>query len=145
MKNITYQKVRGSTPSELHAECLEWISQLKFSKDEQRFLNELIRDYTLPLIADGLFNTSVDLVRELSSEEKELRSLLQRVKAHINNVEVMLNQNLDEREEKAFVETHYYLKLGVYRYARNYRRTKAALFGSIKQLMKSDKKTRLLK
>ena len=145
MKNITYKIVQWSTPEELHTECMEWASQLKFIKDEQRFLDRLIKEYTLSLISEETYNDSLKLVGELNTEEKELSKLLKRVKDHTNTFEILLDNTADERKGVAYKEIHYYLKVDVFTYAKKYRETKTALFKKIKKLMKSEKRNHLLK
>lgn len=145
MKNITFKIVQWSTPEELHSECLEWASLLKFIKDEQHFLDELIKNYTISLISEELYEESLKLVGELNTEEKELAKLLKRVKEHNNTFEVLLDNALDHRESAAYKETHYYLKVAIYNYTQKYRDTKTMLFKKIKKLMKQEKRKRLLK
>ncbi|MDX1461734.1 MAG: hypothetical protein R3359_01655 [Marinirhabdus sp.] len=144
MKNITYKMVQLSTPAELHAECVEWLSQLNFNDDEQRFLNELIRNYTVPLIANEAYAAAVKLVSELGAEENELKRLAQRVNTHMNNIEALLGTEKDQREEEGYRETHYYLKLDMHRYTIKYRKTKTELFDRIKKVIRNKKRnTRL--
>tara|TARA_R100000935_G_scaffold15425_2_gene30799 strand:+ start:24927 stop:25364 length:438 start_codon:yes stop_codon:yes gene_type:complete len=145
MKNITYKIVQWSTPEELYSECLEWASQLKFIKDEQRFLDNLIKEYTVSLISEDAYNDSLKLVGELNTEEKELSKLFKRVKDHTNSIEVLLDATADERKGAAYREIHYYLKVDVFTYAKKYRETKTALFKKIKKLMKNEKRCHLLK
>lgn len=145
MKNITYKIVQWSTPDELYSECVEWASQLKFIRDEQRFLDELIKNYTIQLISEEVYEDSLKLVGELNAEEKELTKLLKRVKDHTNTIEVLLDHTLDPRESAAYKETHYYLKIDVYKYSKKYRETKTTFFNQIKELKKRDKRKQLLK
>jgi hypothetical protein len=140
MKNITYKIVQWSTPEELHAECLEWVSQLKFIRDEQRFLDELIKKYTISLILKDVYEDFLKLVGELKTEEKELAKLLKRVKEHKNNIEVLLDRTIDEREGAAYKEIHYYLKVEVYSYNQKYRKIKSKLFKKIKEFMKRERR-----
>ncbi|MDT0556152.1 hypothetical protein [Patiriisocius hiemis] len=144
MKNITYKIVQWSTSEELHTECLEWASQLQFIKDEQRFLDKLIKEYTLSLIIEEAYNNSLKLVGKLNTEEKELSKLLKRVKDHINTIEILQDNTTDKLKGAAFKEIHYYLKVDVFMYANKYRETKKALFKKIKKLMKSEKRSHLL-
>lgn len=138
MKNITYKMVQWSTPEELHQECNNWLSHLAFIMDEQRFLNELITKYTIPLISAKTYTTSLSIVRNLGKEEKELKELISRVKKHTNTIEKLLDFHSDSREKETYKETHYYLKTTVFTYTENYRKTKAALFDKIKEFMKNE-------
>lgn len=145
MKNITYKIIQWSTPEELHEECVLWLSQLEFIRDEQLFLNELITDYTIPLIASKVYDTSLPIVSSLLKEEKSLKDLIDRVKDHRNMVEKLFDTQSDPRIKKAYEEAHYYLKLDVNRYTSTYRETKTSLFDELKKIMKTKHPERLAK
>ena len=59
MPNIKY--IESKDPDELHIESLNWISELKFIEDEQHFLDDLLKSYTLQLIEN------VDFTKKRSS------------------------------------------------------------------------------
>jgi len=143
MKNITYKIIEWSTPEELHEACVLWLSELEFIKDEQVFLNELITDYTIPLIAAKIYHSSLSIVGNLLKEEKQLNALIDRVKDHRNKVEKLFDTQADPRIKKAFIEAHYYLKLDVNSYASTYRKTKTELFDKLKKIMKEQRPERL--
>jgi len=145
MKNITYKIVQWSTPEELHEACVDWLSQLEFIKDEQRFLDELITNYTIPLISASSYDASLTVVGNLLKEENELTELIERVKKHINTIEILLDEHNDPREKLAFKETHYYLKTTMLSYTTKYRKTKSALFNEIKEIMKEQPPKKLMK
>lgn len=138
MKNITYKIVQWSTPEELHEECMDWLSQLEFIRDEQRFLDEFISKYTIPLISLEGDNTSLPIVVKLLNDEKELNSLMDRVRSHNNTFEKLLETHIDVREKDAYKETHYYIKIAVFKYTADYRNMKSTLFKKIKEIMKKE-------
>lgn len=74
---------------------MDWISQLEFIKDEQRFLNELITNYTIPLISAKAYDTSKLTIGNLLKEQKELDVLIARVQDHNNTFEKLLEINND--------------------------------------------------
>lgn len=138
MKNITYKMVQWSTPQELHEESMDWLSQLNFIKDEQQFLDKLIREYTIPLISAEVYSRSLSIVGDLAKEEKALETLIYNVQDHFNKTDLLLLQHVDSRNQVAYKETHYYLKVEVFKYTENYRATKTALFKEIKKIMKKN-------
>lgn len=42
---------------ELHEESKRWSSELKFARDEQKFLNQMVKDYTLDIIDSDMFKS----------------------------------------------------------------------------------------
>ena len=61
---------------ELHEESKKWFSELKFARDEQKFLNTMVKDYTLDIIDSDMFNTVQPVVEALNKSEKELVKIL---------------------------------------------------------------------
>ena len=138
-----YRFVEWSSPGELHQDALVWISDLEFIKVEQHFLNSLIKNHTLELISGEVFNQSKKLVGELSKEEKEVTSLLEVVKRHSNQLEILADGINQLQEEKIYKEAHYNLKIDVSRYEDTFKKTKSGIFQLIAKLMKQKKQKRL--
>ena len=45
-----HRYIEWISPEDMHAETVEWMSELRFAKDEQQFLNGLVKHYTLQLV-----------------------------------------------------------------------------------------------
>ncbi len=129
---------------EMHEHSTRWMSELKFVKDEQLFLNNLIKSYTLKLLDTTLFNKSKKLIAELSKAEKEVVRLMKKIQSHENLLEIMINDVDELKMEKAYLETHRELSTTIEDYQINYRNLKSSLFRVITPLMKKDKQKRLL-
>lgn len=143
MKNITYKFVQWSSPEELHDACLQWRSDLEFFEKEQQFLDELIKAYIPLLLSGEKYKQAVHLIDELSREEREITNLLKRVRSHTNLVEILVD-GIDELEkEKSYKEAHYYLKIEVAKYGKDFRATKSDIFGLIKGIMKQKKQKKI--
>lgn len=137
--NSPYKFVEWSSPDELHAESLLWISELEFSKDEQQFLNTLVKNHTLKLISGETFQKSQKVISDLLKEEQLVTKLLKRVQKHANGLEILVD-GLDQiEEEAAYKQDHYALKLEVSNYYENYKKTKREIFGLIKQIIQQKK------
>ncbi len=146
MKNIHphYKFVEWSSPEELHQETLNWLSELRFIKDEIQFLNSLIENYTLNLISGEIYKKSFRVITELSKEDKVLKELLKEVAAHSNKMEILVDGEDQIQEEKAFKVEHHALKIKVLSYESDFRKTKKEIFMLIKRIMKAQKQKRLL-
>ncbi len=144
-KNTPYRFVEWSSPDELHEVTLLWRSELEFIKDEQHFLDELIKNHTLQLISEPLYKKSLETVSDLKNEKKQLKALLEKVKDHTNKLEILVDGVNQPQEEKKYKQDHYVLKVDVERYLQDYRETKKDIFDLVKLILRKEKEQRLLK
>ncbi len=131
-------------PEEMHEASLNWFSELKFMRDEQFFLNNLIKSYTLQLTDSSVFKKSKEVVGHLQKIEQELVPLFKKVQVHENQLEIMIDDVDQLKMEKAYLETHKELKFEMRNYSARYRKIKEALFKVVTTVMKKNKQKRLL-
>jgi len=143
-KKQIYRYLEWNSPEEMHHTSLEWISELKFIKDEKLFLNDLIRTYTLQITSLGLFEESRKLITAISNSELDLDLLLRKVRVHENQLSIMLDDVDQPKMEKAYTETHRDLIFTIDNYLMEYRKLKGSLFQMISKVMKKEKQKRLL-
>lgn len=143
-KKQIYRYLEWKSPDEMHQTSLEWISELKFVKDEQMFLNDLVRSYTLQITSLGIFEESRILITAISNSELEVELLLKKVQVHENQLSIMLDDVDQPKMEKAYTETHRDLIFTIDKYVTEYRRLKGSLFKMILKVMKKEKQKRLL-
>ncbi len=132
------------TAEELHEESKKWSSELKFAKDEQKFLNSMVKDYTLDIIDSDMFNTVQPVVEALSKSEKELVDLFKKVQLHENQLQIMVDDVNQNRMENAYLDTHADLEKEMERYFIKYREAKNKIFDIVSQVIKRKKQKRLL-
>ena len=142
-KNSIYKFVQWCSPEELHKSCLDWISHLEFIKIEQVFLNDVIKNYTLNLLEDTLYQKTVRLSNQLQQEEKQIAQLLEKLKIHRNGLMLMLDGVDQIEQEKKYREDHFQLKVEMASYEFDYRCTKEELFDMITVLIKQRKPKQL--
>ncbi|RDY58187.1 hypothetical protein [Flagellimonas nanhaiensis] len=129
---------------ELHVESKKWNSELEFAKDEQKFLNNMVKDYTLDIIDANMFNTIKPVVEMLDTLEKDLQKLFKRVRLHENQLQIMVDDVDQKRMENAYLDTHADLKEEVEEYFEQYRDTKTKMFNIVSKVIKKKKQKRLL-
>jgi len=137
-KNYGY--IEWLSAEEMHDATKLWLSELKFAKDEQRFLNSLVKSHTLQLTDKDVFATSKKLVEALVSAERELVILMKKVQSHENLLEIMVNGVDELRMEKAYLETHWQLTSETRKYLNAYRLLKTQLFDLVSKVMKKNKR-----
>lgn len=128
----------------MHQTSLEWISALKFVKDEQLFLNDLVKAYTLQITGLGLLEKSRKLVTSISNAEAEADKILKKAQVHENQLSIMIDDVDQPKMEKAYTETHRDMIFAIETYLTNYRILKGSLFQMISEVMKKEKQKRLL-
>ena len=129
---------------ELHEESKKWFSELKFAKDEQKFLNSMVKDYTLDIIDSDMFQTIQPVVESLNKSEKELVDLFKKVQLHGNQLEIMVDEVNQEKMEEAYLDTHNDLAMEVQDYFEKYRDSKIKIFDIVSNVIKRKKQKRLL-
>lgn len=129
---------------ELHEESKKWFSELKFARDEQKFLNHMVKDYTLDIIDSDMFKTVQPVVESLNKCEKDLLELFKKVQLHENQLQIMVDDVNQERMEEAYLDTHSDLGKEVEDYFVNYRDSKNRIFDIISNVIKRKKQKRLL-
>ena len=136
--------IESKSPEELHVESLNWISEFKFIKDEQHFLDALLKSYTLELIKDPNFDTSNKIISKLSKLRKEGEELLKKMINHENGLLILVDGIDQLKEEKKYRFLHSTYLLEVTNYFNDYKEVKKEIFALIKDTMKDEKQRRLL-
>ncbi|MER3318285.1 MAG: hypothetical protein RIB79_08330 [Allomuricauda sp.] len=129
---------------ELHEESKKWFSELKFAKDEQKFLNNMVKDYTLDIIDSDMFQTIQPVVESLNKSEKDLVDLFKKVQLHENQLQIMVDDVNQEKMEEAYLDTHNDLAMEVQDYFETYRDSKTKIFDIVSNVIKRKKQKRLL-
>lgn len=129
---------------ELHEESKKWLSELKFTKDEQKFLNNMVKDYTLDIIDSDMFKTVQPVVESLNKAEKDLEDLFKKVQLHENQLQIMVDDVNQDKMEAAYLDTHNDLAMEVSDYFVKYRDSKTRIFDIVSNVIKRKKQKRLL-
>ncbi len=140
--NIKY--IESKSADELHVESLNWISELKFIKDEQHFLDELLKSYTLQLIENKEFSKNKEIIGDLSKLRKTGEKILKKLINHENELLILVDGIDQIKEEKHYRFLHSTYLLEVTNYFNEYKAIKRDIFGAVKQIMKHEKQKRLL-
>lgn len=139
-----YKYVEWIGSEEMHETSILWLSRLKFARDEQRFLNNLVKSYTLQLTDSQFFAESKTIIDALLGMEKEIVPLMKQVQLHENQLEIMVDDVDQLKMEKAYTETHRNLISDMEQYMAEYRKVKKSLFKLVSMVMKKAKQKRLL-
>ncbi|MFD0976934.1 hypothetical protein [Salinimicrobium gaetbulicola] len=143
-KTPKFRYIDWKTPDEMHFSSLQWQSELNFYKDEQRFFEDMLKEYTMPIIESNLFSRIQDLITELSASEKELKQLHEQVNDHTNRLERLV-ENVDEPSEgRTYRQQHKNILQLINDFTKRYKQLKKDIFGSVTEALKHQKQKRLL-
>lgn len=143
-KTPKFRYIDWKTPDEMHFSSLQWQSELKFFSDEQRFFEDMLKEYTMPIIESNLFTRIQELIKELSTSEKDLKQLLDQVNDHTNRLERLV-ENVDEpREGRTYRQEHKNILELINDFKKNYKQLKKDIFSAVSEALKHQKQKRLL-
>ncbi|TBN04347.1 hypothetical protein EYD45_06935 [Hyunsoonleella flava] len=144
-KKIEVRKYEAWLSAEtMHDHSQNWLSELRFAKDEQLFFNDLVGAYTLQLINSKHFNESTKVINKLSAIQKETKELIRTVINHEKGLKIMVDGIDQIPEENAYKDEHGKLIIKISDFLEKYRALKSKLFVLIKSIIKEGKQKRLL-
>lgn len=128
----------------MHDASKKWLSELKFAKDEQLFLDDLVKSYTLQLIDSKHFKESRNVIIQLGELQKKTDTLIETIKKHERELKIMVDGIDQIQLEKAYKENHGKLIVKVADFLKAYKKLKTQLFALVKSILKANKQKRLL-
>ena len=129
---------------ELHEDILNCISELRFTKDEQQFLEDLILNHTMGLLAGKSYELSRSVITRLTKSRKRLGPLLKKLMSHNNDLQSLLDEINNVEEMEAFKIFHNQLMVEFIGYNAQFKKVKKQIFKLIKQILKERKHLKLL-
>ena len=136
--------VEWLSAEEMHEASKEWLSELLFIKDEHLFFEDLIKSYTLQLIEPEKFSDNKEVIDILNRSQKRNNLLIEAIKVHENELQIIVDGVNQLKEEKAYRNSHQGLIKEIKEFQTNYRNLKTQLFDIIKSIKKEDKRNHLL-
>lgn len=129
---------------ELHEEILNCISELRFTKDEQQFLEDLVLNHTMGLLAGKSYELSRNIITRLTKSRDKLGPLLKKMVSHNNDLQSLLDEinNIEEMED--FKKLHNQLMSEFVVYNSQFKKVKKQIFKLIKQVLKEKRQMKLL-
>ena len=137
--------IEWRSPEGLHEDSVTCISELRFVKDEIKFLSDLIKSHTLEILNENLFEESKEIAIELGSQKKRIKPLIKNLISHSNILETLIDDIDIPGEEDEYKTAHYKLMFEAMACLSNFKKLKRRVFGLIKSILKEKKKRKLLK
>ena len=130
--------------TEMHQASKKWHSELSFISDEQLFLNDLVKTYTLQLLDKEEFGNSKEIIDILNKSEKRNSDLLNIVKTHTNDLEILVDNIKQPKEEIGYKKEHKELIKVISEFFIEYKNLKTQLFQIFKGILKDEKQMRFI-
>lgn len=131
--------VEWLSPEEMHHGSQEWLSELRFIKDEHLFFEDLINTYTMQLISSERIMHNKEVIDAINKSQKRNGLLIKAIINHINKLEIMVDGIDQPTEEEAYKKEHRRLIIAVSEYLKSYRKLKSRLFENLKYILKKQK------
>lgn len=142
LANVKY--IEWISADEMHEASKKWLSELKFIADEHLFFQDLIKTYTLQILNTEEFSDTLEITDALNRSQKRNNELIEAIKTHENDLEVMVDGIDQPNEEARYKKEHKGLVLIVGDFYKEYTTLKTQLFKIIKNVIKKGKQERLL-
>lgn len=142
-KNFRY--IEWKSPEEMHFSAQQWSSSLAFIKDEHLFFEDMLREYTLPIIESNLVTEVNSLIDRLQKSKNEMEALTKKVNQHQNGLDILVDGKDQPEEEKKYKEEHRQIMKEMNGFSDSYKELKKDIFEKISGALKKQKQKRLLK
>lgn len=142
--NQNFRYVEWKSSDEMHFSCLQWISELNFIKDEQVFFQDMLKEYTVPILESHLLEEAKSLIFKLTDSEKQVENLLKEATKHRNGLQILLDGVDQPDQEKEYREEHRRLLKEVNNFSIQYQALKKDIFETVTKALKQQKQKKLL-
>jgi hypothetical protein len=132
------------TAEQMHDDSKEWLSELNFIRDEHLFFIDLITTFTMQLVASKKFASNKEVIDTLNRSQKRNHSIIEAVKIHENQLQIMVDGVDELAKEKAYIKEHRDLIIVITEFLKEYQALKKQLFTIIKNIKKEEKQKRLI-
>jgi hypothetical protein len=139
-----YKYIEWKSAEEMHFSSIQWISELNFIKDEHQFFEDMLKEYTLPIIESHLLTRVKDLIDRLTKYKQKADTLLNKITEHRNGLQIMVDGINQLEEENRYKKEHRKLLIDVNQFSLEYNALKKEIFETISWALKQQKQKRLL-
>lgn len=139
-----FRYIEWKSPEEMHYSAQQWSSSLAFIEDEHLFFEDMLREYTLPIIESNLIEEVKTLIDRLTESKKKMKSLIEKVSKHKNGLDILVDGIDQPEEEKKYKEEHRTLLKEINSFSESYKQLKKDIFQNVSGALKKQKQKRLL-
>lgn len=123
---------------ELHAQCKNWKSKLRFVDDEISFIDKLLNSYVFEPNTPNLFERLQGYLERIKKCKEEKAILSQKITTHENTLGGML-ECTDNACDQTFYQKHNLLKAEVVSQMESFQNLKSEIFNYAGSILKKRK------
>ncbi|AUC81133.1 hypothetical protein [Lacinutrix sp. Bg11-31] len=142
--NTDSKYIEWISAEEMHEVTKQWLSDLKFIADEQKFFQDLIKNYTIQLVDKSVFADTKVTIDALEKSKNKTKNLLAAIKRHGNDLEILVDGIDQLKEEKTYKKKHREFISLMSAFFIEYQTLKTQLFLIVKKALKKENQQRLL-
>lgn len=145
--NTTQKKgtfVPWLSAEDMHNNTLNWLSQLEFAKDEHLFFEDVVKTYIFQLLEPEISSENDALIKEINRSEKRVNLLVEAIKVHRSDLQIMLDSIKKHKEDEHYKKEHRNLTVLVSEFLKDYQTLKFKLFEVIQKILKKNKQHGLI-
>ena len=142
--NQNFRYIEWKNSDEMHFSCMQWISELNFIKDEQLFFQDMLKEYTVPILESHMLEEAKNLVVKLTESERQVENLLEETTKHRNGLQILVNGVDQPEKERDYREEHRRLLKEVNNFSVQYQTLKKDIFKTVTKALKQQKQKKLL-
>lgn len=136
----SFNYIEWKSAEEMHYSSLQWLSELNFIKDEHIFFQDMLKEYTLPIIESKLFPQVKAQILALQNSETELFELHKQVTEHRNGLKIMVDGIDQPAEEKTYKQEHRELLNRFISFTEKFHHLKQEIFKNVSLALKKQKR-----
>lgn len=129
----------------MHDMSKNWLSDLKFIKDEQVFLEELITNHTQKILEEESLTRAQTATTALYRTKRGCEKLINQIVQHENDLRLMVDGKDEIEKETQYKEEHREITGVISSFYHDYKAVKFEIFELIKDIIKIDKMAHLIK
>jgi len=128
----------------LNDQSSEWLTELEFMQDEQKFLEHLLSSHVLDLSTEKYYGETNKLISKLKDVENMGNSIFDTIQIHNKHLATLIESSL-LKGKKEFKKEHKEIEIDFETYVLKFKYVKKKIFGIIKDIMKVQKQKLLIK
>lgn len=129
---------------EMNMNAHKWLSELEFAIDEHLFFEDLVKSFTMQLLATKKFSENKEIMDAISQSQKRNTMLVETIQKHRNKLDIIVDGIDQLKDEELYKKEHNNLKILVNDFLLDYRELKNQLFTIIRSIRKNEKQNMLL-
>lgn len=143
-ESLHFRYIEWKTPDEMHFTSLQWKSKLDFINDENRFFEDMLKEYMMPIVKSPLFSKIQDLVGQLSQSKEVLKGLNETVNEHSRRLSRLIDNVDQPKEARLYRQEHKRIMKELNQFLKKYKRLKREVFENVSLALKQQKQKRLI-